>query len=96
MATIDITRTHSLGLESAKAKAEELAKGMQEKLGINWKWSGNDITFDAPSGMAKGTSGRVKVDASSIQVAIDLPFLLKAMKGTVEAKVKEKLDALIA
>jgi len=96
MATIDITRSHSLGLESAKVKAEELAKGMQEKLGINWKWSGNDITFDASSGVAKGTTGRVKVDATSIQVAIDLPFLLKAMKGTVESKVKEKLDALIA
>lgn len=95
MATIDITRSHSLGLESAKAKAETLAKGMQDKLGISWKWSGNDITFDATSGAAKGTTGRVKVEVDSIHVAIDLPFLLKALKGSIAAKVEKELDSLI-
>ncbi len=96
MATIDITRSHTLGLETAKLKAEELAKGLEDKIGIKWQWSGNDITFDAPSGAAKGTTGRVKVEATAIHVAIDLPFLLKAIKGSIASKVNEKLDALIA
>ena len=74
---------------------EELAKGLQDKLGIQWKWVGNDITFDVPSGVAKGASGKVSVEAAAIQVAIDLPFLLKAMKGTITDKVNEKLNALI-
>jgi putative polyhydroxyalkanoate system protein len=95
MATIDISRSHSLGLDAAKAKAEELAKGMEQKLGIAWRWVGNDITFEAASGVAKGASGKVKVDASTIQVAIDLPFMLKAMKSMVAQKVNDKLDALI-
>lgn len=95
MATIDIKRAHTLGLEPAKAKAEELAKGLEQKLGITWKWQGDAITFEAPSGVAKGATGKVSVDASSIHVAIDLPFLLKAMKGMVEQKVNDKLDALI-
>lgn len=96
MATIEIKRNHSLGLDAAKGKAEELANGMKDKLGIVWRWDGNAIKFDAPSGMAKGASGQVAVDASTIRVEIDLPFLLRPMKGTVEAKVNEKLDKALS
>ncbi len=45
--------------------------------------------------MAKGTSGTVHVLDTSIRVEIDLPFLLKAMKGSVEGKVTEKLQGLV-
>lgn len=91
MATIDITQTHRLSLDDARAQAEELAKSMQAKLGLEWKWSGNTITFEAPSGAAKGTKGEVAVTEKDVRVAIDLPFMLRVMKGTIEDKVKEKL-----
>lgn len=95
MATIDIRRQHTLDKEEAKKRAEELARGMEEKLGITWRWEGDLIRFEAPSGTAKGTKGVVRVEASAVQVEIDLPFLLKAMKGMVESKVNEKLDAVL-
>lgn len=95
MATIDIKRAHSLPLEDAKKKAEELAKGMQTKFGIVWKWEGNSIKFDAPSGAAKGTKGEVAVSEKDVRVAIDLPFMLRVMKGTIEDKVNEKLNGLL-
>jgi putative polyhydroxyalkanoate system protein len=96
MATIDIKRTHNLGLEVAKQKAEVLANGMKDKLGIEWRWDGDNIKFTAPSGMAKGANGEVSCRADSIRVQIDLPFLLRAVKGTVESKVNEKLDQALA
>lgn len=95
MATIDIKRSHSLSLDDAKKKAEDLAKGMADRFGISWKWEGNTIRFDAPSGAAKGTKGEVAVSDKEVRVAIDLPFMLKMMKGTIESKVQEKLDALV-
>jgi putative polyhydroxyalkanoate system protein len=79
----------------AKQKAEELAKGLETKLGIRWSWAGDAIKFDVPSGAAKGASGTVNVDASTVHVQIDLPFLLRAIKGTVESKVNKKLDDLL-
>jgi putative polyhydroxyalkanoate system protein len=91
MATIDITHAHTLPLDQAKLKAEEVAKGMEQKLGIQWKWSGDTIQFDAPSGAAKGTKGELKVTEKDVRVAIDLPFMLRVMKGTIEDKVREKL-----
>jgi putative polyhydroxyalkanoate system protein len=95
MATIDITRTHALSIDAAKKKAEELAKGMEQRFGIIWKWDGDTIRFDAPSGAAKGTKGEVAVSDTNVRVAIDLPFMLRVMKGTIEEKVNEKLTALL-
>lgn len=95
MATIDISRKHSLPLDAAKTKAEDLAKGMADKFGIDWKWEGNTIRFNATSGAAKGTKGEISVSDASVRVEIDLPFMLRVMKGTIEGKVNEKLDALI-
>jgi putative polyhydroxyalkanoate system protein len=95
MAAIEVTRAHALGLETAKQRAEDLAKDLEGKLGIKWSWEGNDIRFKAESGAAKGVTGAVKVSASQVRVDIDLPFLLKAMKGTIAGKVEEKLDKVL-
>jgi putative polyhydroxyalkanoate system protein len=95
MATIDMRRNHSLTVGDAKLKAEEFAKSMETKLGLRWKWEGDVIRFDAPGGAAKGVSGEVGVNSREVRVQIDLPFLLRALKGTIEGKVKTKLDTLI-
>jgi putative polyhydroxyalkanoate system protein len=92
MATIDIKRPHTLSKEDAKKKAEDLAKSMESKLGLVWRWEGDAIRFDAPSGAAKGTRGEVSVSDVEVRVQIDLPFLLRVLKGTVEQKVLEKLQ----
>ena len=95
MATIDISRSHALGIDTARARAEELAKDMQGRLGIQWSWQGECILFNARGGAARGTTGRVSVSASEVRVEIDLPLLLRAMKGTIAGKVNDKLDKLL-
>ncbi|MBK6691056.1 MAG: polyhydroxyalkanoic acid system family protein [Myxococcales bacterium] len=95
MATIEISRAHTLSKEDAKKKAEELAKSMETKLGLAWKWVGDQIEFNAPSGAAKGTKGFVRVSDTSVDVAVDLPLMLRVMKGTIEEKVNEKLKTLL-
>jgi putative polyhydroxyalkanoate system protein len=95
MATIDISKAHTLSKDEAKKKAEELAKSMEGKLGIVWRWDGDSIRFEAPSGAAKGTKGEVAVTDKEVRVAIDLPFMLKMMKGTIESKVHDKLNQVL-
>jgi putative polyhydroxyalkanoate system protein len=95
MATIDISRKHTLDKEEARKRSEQLAKSMEEKLGIRWHWEGDKIKFDAPSGAAKGATGTVHVDPTAVRVEVDLPFLLRAVKGMVEGKINDKLDTLI-
>jgi putative polyhydroxyalkanoate system protein len=95
MATIDIKKPHSLSKDEAKKRAEQLAKGMESQLGIQWNWEGDKIKFNAKSGAAKGASGIVSVDDANVRVEVDLPFLLKAVKGTVESKISEKLGDVL-
>src|SRR4051812_47535541 len=95
MATIDIRRSHQLTPDVTRIKAEELANGMKDKLGIRWQWEGAVIKFDAPSGKAKGATGTVTIAGQEVRVEIDLPFLLRPLKGMVEGKVNDKLEALL-
>jgi putative polyhydroxyalkanoate system protein len=95
MATIEVRRPHSLSNEEARKRAVELAQSLQEKLGLTWKWEGDRLVFQAPSGPAKGTQGSVEVGKNDVSVKIDLPLLLRVVKSKVEAKVIEKLDKLL-
>jgi putative polyhydroxyalkanoate system protein len=95
MATIDITRSHNIGKDAARAKAEELAKSMEAKLGLTWGWAGDVIRFEAPSGAAKGTKGDVSVTESAVRVTVDLPFMLRMMKTSIETRIEEKLRELL-
>jgi len=95
MATIDVTRAHSLPKDDAKKKAEDFAISMQERFALVWRWEGDSIVFDAPHGAAKGTKGEVSVTDKAVRVQIELPFLLRMLKGTIEAKVDEKLTKLL-
>lgn len=95
MATIDITRAHSLPKDTARQRAEEFARSMEAKLGLTWTWSGDTIRFQAPSGAAKGTTGDVRVSDKEVRVTVDLPFMLRVMKGTIEGKIHEKLNQIL-
>lgn len=95
MATIDISRDHKLPLDQVRLKAEELAKGLETKLGFVWKWVGDNIEFSAPSGIAKGAKGELFVMADKVRVTVDLPLMLRVMKGTIEDKIKQKMAELL-
>ena len=94
MATIDLTRLHSLPKEEARKRTEEIAQSMEKKLGIQWKWDGDIIRFQADSGAAKGTKGELQVHEKEIRVMVDLPLMLRMMRKTIEEKIHEKLDRL--
>ncbi len=95
MATIDVRRAHTLSKDEARKRAEDFARTMQQRFELDWRWEGDRIVFDAPRGAAKGTKGSVDVGDKDVRVQIDLPFLLRMLKGTVESKVNEKLDKLL-
>jgi putative polyhydroxyalkanoate system protein len=95
MSTIDVRRTHALPKEEARKRAESLAKAMQSRFDLEWRWEGDRILFEAPRGAAKGTKGSVDVSEEEVRVQIDLPLLLRVMKGTVESKVQEKLGQVL-
>jgi putative polyhydroxyalkanoate system protein len=95
MATIDVRRSHALSKEQARQRAEELAKSMQARFDLQWRWEGDRILFDAPRGAAKGTKGTVDVGDREVRVQIDLPLMLRMLKGTLSEKVEEAMKKLL-
>jgi putative polyhydroxyalkanoate system protein len=95
MSTIDVRRSHTLPRDEARTRAEDLAKSMQQRFELDWHWEGDRILFEAVRGAAKGTKGSVDVTDKEVRVQIDLPLLLRVMKGSIESKVQERLQQVL-
>lgn len=86
MATIDISRSHTLGKEEAKKRADQVLERMKSSQGIRGVWNGDTFDIQAP---AKGTFA---VTETNVRIQIDLPFILRPLKGKIESKINEELE----
>ncbi|MDI1432859.1 MULTISPECIES: polyhydroxyalkanoic acid system family protein [Polyangium] len=95
MAQIDILKPHGMSQDAARRRAEDLARRLEQRRGVRWRWEGDELCLDAPSGPAKGTRGSVRVTAEAVRIRVELPLLLRAMRPVVESTLHEKLDAML-
>jgi len=95
MATIEIRRSHSMPVADLKRKINEMSGSLDANYAVKSRWQGDEMILEG-SGMSRGVKGRITFDASSVLIEIDLPLLLRAMKGQVETSVTRKLDKLLA
>ncbi len=92
MSDILIQRAHGSSLERACELIEQLAEKISASLGATPQWeSRSRVCFQQ-----MGASGVLSCDAEQLQVRIDLGFLLKGMRETIEAKIHHQLDKLLA
>lgn len=87
MATIDITRKHSAGKDKAREVAESIAERLKDKIGITYRWAGDDLNFERT-----GAKGTIHVADDSVRVEVDLKMMLRPMKGKIEGKIHQYLD----
>ena len=61
MAQIDIHRPHGMSEDAARRRAEDLARRLEQRRGVRWRWEGDELRLDAPSGhLANASWYRVK------------------------------------
>lgn len=89
MADIDITRTHDLGMKAAREAADRMAADLGRKFGLSGGWTGNTHHFDRP-----GVTGSLHLTDKHLHLTVKLGFLLKAMRGPLEAAIVRELDSL--
>jgi putative polyhydroxyalkanoate system protein len=88
MADIDITRSHAMSTDDAKAAVERVAQDLKDEYGVSYDWEGDTLDFEG-----SGTDGRIDVRPDEVDVSIGLNFMLRnTMKGTIERRAKELLD----
>jgi putative polyhydroxyalkanoate system protein len=85
---IVIRRHHDLGLAKAKRLAQTLVDELQSELGGTWTWSGNELHFQRT-----GASGRATVTKDSVQIHVELGFLLRPLQARIEREIRAGLDA---
>ena len=95
MATISIRRPHRLAHEDVKKKAEALARRIETKHQVSWRWEGENLRLTAPPGPARGATGLVRVTPELVSIDIDLPIFLRPVRRMVESRLLDKLDRLL-
>ena len=91
MADIEIHRSHHLGLEGARAAADQMAEHLGRKFGLKGEWWGDVMRFERP-----GVTGSLTVGEKTFDLSVSLGFLLKAMRGSIETAIRYELDQLFA
>src|SRR6185369_17397091 len=69
MADIEIHRPHHLGLEGARAAADEMAAHLGRKFGLKGEWWGDVMRFERP-----GVTGSLTVGEKDLDLSISLGF----------------------
>ena len=91
MADIDLKRTHTLGMKAAREAADRMAEDLGKKFGLSGGWTGNTHHFDRP-----GVTGSLHLTERELHLTVKLGFLLKVMRGPLEAAIVRELDTLFA
>lgn len=87
MADINITRSHSLGLDDGRTAVERVAQKLEDELGVESQWTGNTLQFDG-----QGAEGDIEVEADAVHVSINLSAFLQPMRGRVKAEAEDYLN----
>ena len=87
MADINITRSHSLGLDDGRTAVERVAQKLEDELGVESQWNDNTLQFDG-----QGAEGDIEVEADAVHVSINLSAFLQPMRRRVKAEAEDYLD----
>ena len=87
MSNIDIHAHHTLSHADAQRAADELARDLSQKFGIDYGWDGDIIHFERP-----GVHGQITVLDDEISIQAYLGFLLIILKGPIEQEIVRYLE----
>lgn len=92
MATIEIRHPHKTTLDDAKMRTRRMVAAFAEEKrelirSVEWQ---SDVSATA---IGRGFVGHFNVNDTHVNVAIDLSFLVRPLKGKVETRLMQRLVA---
>jgi putative polyhydroxyalkanoate system protein len=87
MADIELTRTHSLGLDEGRDAVERVAQQLESDIGVDYEWQKNTLLFDGDA-----ADGEIEVEADRIEIQINLSTFLRPMQSQLEQEAERYLD----
>jgi putative polyhydroxyalkanoate system protein len=82
-----IRREHSLGIEEARRKVDEIAADMGGRLNLSSEWRENDLQIKG-----SGVNGSISVSEDAIEIQVELGFALKIMESSIRSAIEGTMD----
>ena len=82
-----IRRSHNLGVEEARHRADLIAADLQQQFSLRSTWHG-----DALHVKGNGVTGKLQVDEQNIELDVRLGFALKLMEGPIRSAIEKTID----
>ncbi len=100
MPRLTMDQPHSLGQEEATRRLKEtfsVVKTTYESQvsELHEEWNDHALSFGFKV-MGMKIAGTVAVEESAVKVGADLPLAAAMFRGTIEKRIKEELDQLLA
>ncbi len=86
-----IRRSHNLGMEEARNRADRIAADLQQQFSLRSNWKG-----DALHVRGNGVIGQLKVDEQNIELNVRLGLALKLMEGPIRSAIEKMVDEELA
>ncbi len=86
MSYIDISHTHQLDHDDAKALADEVAADLAGNYSVEYAWENGVLYFER-----SGAYGQIDIDDSEIRIQAELSFPLNLLKHSIESEIQKVL-----
>jgi putative polyhydroxyalkanoate system protein len=87
---LKITRKHTLGIEEAKRRVDQVADELGGKLKLTSQWDGDHLRVNG-----RGVSGRIVVEADNVEVQVTLGLAMMMLREPIRVSIEESIDHYI-
>lgn len=91
MSVITVNRQHTLEFDEVKAIAEEVVVNLAEEYGVKYHWENETVKFKGA-----GAKGKMMLSTTTVDLKMELSFLLTPFKSKIENNITRRLDELLS
>ena len=88
---LKIKRQHSLGVEEARRRVDQIADELGGKLGLTAEWEGDHMRVHGT-----GVSGRILVSDDSVEVHVHVGLAMMMFREPIRSAIEGSIDEYIA
>ncbi len=86
-----IRRSHELGLDEARKRADRIAQDLSDEYGVRAAWEGDHMVV-----RGSGINGQLLVAEEHIELQLKLGFAMSLMEAPIRAVIEKTIDDELA
>ena len=87
---LKIVREHSLGIEEAKRRVDQVADELGGNLGLNHRWEGDRLLVKRP-----GVTGHIDVGEDRVEVHVRVGLAMIMLREPIRSAIENSIDHYI-